>query len=432
MLNFLKKDILVLVRDRTELMILLLMPMILIAILSFALGGMLGGDTSDFHMDVAFVIEDDEQQGVDRFIEDLENMGMPQEVVMELELAVEEMKPYSMLEQLMSDESVSDMITVAELSFSEAEEALEKGDVAAVLKIPEHFTYRSLKKMLLNEGEASELKITVKDYSSIRTDVFLTIVNRYVNTVNFETAISQTLMEMGHGDMLANGANNEGTKVQELGGVESISAREPITSFQYYTISMAVMFVLYVGSTIASKAYVEKKQHVFHRIMLSNKHPIVYLGGKIISASVISFLQMVILFLVSALVFRTFPLDEPAFWGGFAVIGVALAICVGGFASLLTAVAVKYEKDGLNHVFAGGVVTLLALAGGSFFPTSQLPDIIGTIGNWTPNGAALTAFLKWMQELNMALISPYLVRIVILAVVMIVCSIIIFPKRRAM
>lgn len=428
--NFLKKDILVLLRDRTELMILLLMPIILIAILSFALRGLLGGETSDFHMDVAFVIEDDEQQGIVEFIADLENTGMPPEVVLELEHAVEEVKPYTMLEQLMESETVSDMITVAELDFSEAEEALENEDIVAILTIPEDFTYRSLQKMLLNEGDGSDLLITVKDYGSIRTDAFINMIDRYVSTMNFETAIYQTLIKMGHEEVLS-GSEGENLEAQELGGVESISAGEPVTSFQYYTISMAVMFVLFVGSAIASKAYVEKKQHVFNRIILSNQHPIVYLGGKIISASFISFFQLIILFLVSSLVFRTFPLDEPAFWGGIAVIAMILAICVGGFAALLTAVTVKFENDALNHIFAGGIVTLLAFIGGSFFPTSEMPAIIGTMGNWTPNGAALTAFLKWMQELDMNVILPYLLRIAVLSVILIASSILIFPKRRS-
>ncbi|MDT8860795.1 ABC transporter permease [Alkalihalobacillus sp. MEB130] len=305
-------------------------------------------------------------------------------------------------------------------------------DVTAILLIPEDFTYRSLQKMLLNEGDGSELKMTVKDYSSIRTDVFLTIVNRYVHTVNFERAITQTLLELGHGDVLSDRTNREVMEAQEFGGVESISAREPITSFQYYTISMAVMFVLFVGSTIASKAYMEKKQHVFNRIILANHHPIVYLGGKIISATVISFCQLIILFLVSTLAFRTFPLDEPAFWGGMAIIAIILAICVGGFASLLTALTVKYENDALNHIFSGGIVTLLAFAGGSFFPTSEMPTMIGIIGNWTPNGAALTAFLKWMQELDMTTILPYLYRIAALAAMLIISSILIFSKRRSL
>ncbi|MBU9722437.1 MULTISPECIES: ABC transporter permease [Bacillaceae] len=429
--NFLKKDILVLLRDRTELILLLLMPVILIAILSFALRGVLGGETADIHLDIGFVMEDDEQQGIVTFIEELESSGMPLEVVQELQYAAEEAEPYTMLIDLLNHESITDMVTLVELDFLQGKEALENEEVSALLTIPEHFTYRTLQKMILNEGEGSELLITVKDYSSLTTEVFLNIINRFVNTLNFETAISHTLIEMGEEEMLYELAEQGDWGTQDFGGIESITPRDPITSFQYYTISMAVMFVLFVGSTIASKAYVEKKQHVFNRIMLSNQHPIIYLGGKIISASVISFIQLVILFLLSTLVFRTFPLDDLAFWGGIIIIGVILAICVGGFAALLTSIAVKYENDAINHIYSGGIVTLLAFAGGSFFPTSEMPSFISAIGNWTPNGAALTAFLKWMQELDLMVILPYLIRIAILAIILIAVSILIFPKRRS-
>ena len=57
------------------------------------------------------------------------------------------------------------------------------------------------------------------------------------------------------------------------------SARQPISSFQYYTIGMAVMFVLFVGSTIAGQANLEQKQMVFDRIRLSNRPPLMYLGS---------------------------------------------------------------------------------------------------------------------------------------------------------
>ena len=60
MLHFLKKDLLLMLRDRSELMLLLLMPLLLIAILGFALGGLLGGGAGNpIHLQAALVLEDD-------------------------------------------------------------------------------------------------------------------------------------------------------------------------------------------------------------------------------------------------------------------------------------------------------------------------------------------------------------------------------------
>src|SRR5690606_29526492 len=82
----------------------------------------------------------------------------------------------------------------------------------------------------------------------------------------------------------------------QVGGIESVSAVEPISSFQYYTIGMAVMFALFVSGLISAMAYTEKKQFVFDRILLSNHHPFTYLSGKLISAAVITLCQFFILF----------------------------------------------------------------------------------------------------------------------------------------
>ncbi|WP_158234838.1 ABC transporter permease, partial [Pseudomonas sp. 2995-1] len=113
--------------------------------------------------------------------------------------------------------------------------------------------------------------------------------------------------------------------------------------------------------------------------ILTNQHPIVYISGKVISSSIIAFCQLFILFVFSTLVFSSFPLGELSFWIGIAVTNLLLALCVGGLTALLTAISVRYENDSINHVFAGGVVTLFAFTGGSFFPTSDMPDIIGLI-----------------------------------------------------
>ncbi|WEG15152.1 hypothetical protein PQ478_11435 [Alkalihalophilus pseudofirmus] len=113
------------------------------------------------------------------------------------------------------------------------------------------------------------------------------------------------------------------------------------------------------------------------------------------------------------------------------MISLLLSICVGGFAALLTALSTKWDTDSVSYVFAGGLVTILAFAGGSFFPTTGMPEIVREIGNWTPNGAALTAYLQWMQGLGMVAVWPLLLRIMIITVVLLALSVLVFPKRRS-
>ncbi|WEG15153.1 ABC transporter permease [Alkalihalophilus pseudofirmus] len=278
--TFLKKDILVLIRDRSELIVLLAMPFILLTILGFALRGLLGGDTEALHMNVAIVQNDHEEEGIAQFVEDLRGSGLPDEAVETLGATAAEVSPIPMLHQLFSNDEVKELLEITELNEAAAKQQLKEGSVDAIITIPNNFTYRILNKMILNKSSESELEITVNEYS-LKTTVLENIMESFVDTLNFETAIAQAAGESG--------AAITEAEATEVGGVETITATEPISSFQYYTIGMAVMFVLFVGSTISSKAFVEKKQHVFHRIMLSGTSPMAYLSGKAIAATVISF-----------------------------------------------------------------------------------------------------------------------------------------------
>jgi ABC-2 type transport system permease protein len=245
---FIKKDIVVLCRQKSELMILLLMPFILIAILGFALGGIMDGDTETLHMQVAIVVEDDEQHGVERFSADMEDLSFPDEVIHELQSMAMNIRPYTLLKDVFGNQDLRDLIEATEMDDQAAREALAEEDIVAVLTVPEHFTYQSLQKMLLDEGEGSELHITVNNYDSPQSIVFHNIVDSFVRSLNFESALAQAFGEETETFFAAESSQQE--VANELGGLETIASREPISSFKYYTLGMVVMFVLFVAGII--------------------------------------------------------------------------------------------------------------------------------------------------------------------------------------
>ncbi|MGH2318745.1 ABC transporter permease [Planococcus sp. SE5232] len=420
MYAFFKKDILVLFRDRTELVVLLAMPFILIAILGFALSGLLSGNSEVLSMEVAIVQEDDEEQGIQRFAEEIGKSGLPADAQNGIMAAAEETSPFSMLQEILSDESLSSLVTAKEMDGAAATHALEEEEVVAILTIPENFTFNALQKMTLGAGGGSELELLISDYAATQSEVFHDILEEFVWSLNFESAIARAVD--------GEGAVPEEAQPQ-LGGVESVSAVEPISSFQYYTIGMAVMFALFVGATISGMAYVEKQQFVFHRILLSDHHPYVYLGAKAIAAALVTFLQLCILFFFSSLIFGAFDLTDLSFWPGMLLIASSLAICVGSLAAFLIALTMRYNNDTITTVFAGGVVTVFAFLGGSFTPTEGMPAFVQQLGGWTPNGASLNAFLIWVQNLDISMLWEPLSRVFLITFLLLILSLLIFPKK---
>lgn len=412
---FLIKDIVLLLRDRSELMVLLVMPFLLIAILGFSLRGIFSGDLEALEMDIALVAEEDEAQAVAAVQSEIDEMGLPQEASQALKQAAESAGPQTMLLSLLENENFAEVMTVNEMGRVQARQSLEEGTVDAVITLPEGFTEDSLRNMLFGTSDGGELELLVADLSSIRADVLQSLLAEFVRTVNFEASITRLA--------------GEEEAMEVSGGIETITARQPITSFQYYTIGMAVMFVLFVGSTIAGQANLEQKQMVFDRIRLSNRPPLLYLGSKALAAATIVFVQLTLLFGLSALLFQTFQADSWAFWSGIALISVVLALAVGSLAALMVAITLRLESDAVPAIFSGGVISLMAFVGGSFMPLDGMPEALRAIGNWTPNGAALSAYFSWLLEPDMSQLSGPLTRIAAVASAFLLMALVLFPRK---
>ncbi|GEL77788.1 ABC transporter permease [Tenuibacillus multivorans] len=424
MLTFLKKDVLVLFRDKTELAVLLLMPLVLTAILGFALGGLMSGDGDFLNAKVAVVQEDDSEEGLERFINEVDALPIPDEAKEQMIKATESFQPASMLNEVFDSDELGDMLDVTYLNKSEAQEALEDEEISSILRLPEGFTYETLRKMILDQGEGSELIIQSGEHSTLSSGVLGDIMNGFAANLNLETAIAKAAMEE------IDQSSKQTDAVNEMGQIESVSDQDPVSSLKYYTFAMAVMFALFTASTMASKAYVENYQNVFDRILLTGKHPYLYLSGKASSTTIIVFIQIAILLIISSMLFQSLSFDSFSQWMGITLITLIFALCIAAIGSLLISITIRSNSNVIPGVFSGGIVSVFAFLGGSFVPTSQLPDIIGKIGSWTPNGMAMNAYLQWSQGLGISFISPLLMRLLILTLVIWILSLLIFPRRR--
>ncbi|WP_162138555.1 ABC transporter permease [Planococcus halocryophilus] len=293
---------------------------------------------------------------------------------------------------------------------------MEEKAIDAVIIIPAGFSEAALRNMLFGASGTGELEVVVADLSSTKAEILNTIVNEFVQTVNFEASFTR----LAGGDI---------PLAEVLGEEETITTRPPISSFQYYTIGMAVMFVLFTGSTLASQANLEQTQMVFDRIRLSNRPPLLYLGSKALAAAAIVFVQLTLLFGLSALLFQTFPVNSWSFWSGMAIISTTLAIAVGCLAALMVALTLKLESDAVPAIFSGGIISLLGIVGGSFMPIESMPEILQAIGNWTPNGAALTAYFSWILQPDTSRLWLPLLRIAATAVLFLLVALALFPRK---
>lgn len=420
MLGFLRKDVTVQLRDYRELALLVLMPLLLIAILGFALGGLMSTGVVSLDASAALVVLDDEAAGRREFDAALAAADLPAAAKLQLVIAARAIQPVAMLRDVLQSEELAEFVTVTESALPEAEARLAANDIKAVIVVPAGYTYDLLSSMLLGERPGAELRLSLSDASPISASVLNDVVSGFASEVSLRTAMAQAGMSMT--DQAAGSA--------ATGGIERVSGGRSMPAFAYYTFGMAVMFMLYVAGALASRAHLELSSHTFDRILVSGAKPLTFLLSKVGAGAVIVILQFAFLLLVSSLLFGVAAGQPASFWWRIALVLVPMALCVGALAGLLTALAFRLDNKSVGDVFTSVVVFIFALLGGSFLPLDEMAPALAAVGRWLPNGGGLSSFLSIGIGAPAATWLPNVIKMLVVTVLLILVSLLLFPRRR--
>lgn len=421
MFNLIKKDFLTLSKSKSDLIELLLMPLFLTAILGFALGDMIMSNVSIDAFDVGIVNNQNFAGDLNRLEEDFLEDGLPEETTDEIISNAEDVDPSNMLIDLLEGEDFEDLMIIHEFDEARtAQAAMDEGELSGLITIPEGFSYDIWQSLYFDEEPNTALEVTGQGEGLVSSTILQSVVHSFADQYNLETSIA--LATDGQAEL-------EEEDDRDYGGVTQLSVEEPVNAFQYYTVGMAMMFALSTAPALASRAFKEKEQHVFGRIMLSGTNPMTYLSSKMISGTFITFVQLTILFIISTLVFGIFDGKDTAFWMNMIYTTGLFSLAVGGITSLLTAISL-YANDNTTVGFFSSFVSVLAFLGGSFTPVDQFSETLQQLGNWLPNGAAMTSYLQIFQGFSFQDVFPLMIRVVGAAMICLVVAMMIFPKRR--
>lgn len=418
MRSFFRKDLLVFWRDRKEVFISVLSPIVIIIVLNFAFAGVWFGDTAEeMEINVGLVVEDDESQGLKQFEEAVRAMDLSEA---EKEAMIEQaahLSPSGLLISFFNDPELNSLIHTKSLEEQEAKEQVKDGDLNAVVKIPEGFTFDVLAQMLFSEPSDASLMIQIEE-QSIESSTLQSILDSYMDTLNFQFALSNVT-----------GGGEIADPILPQGEMEIIEEIETLDIPQYFTIAMSVLFTLFLASTVATKTTTEKRERVFNRIILTDSHPLSYLMGKVLSTFCFALFQLVIVFLISQLLLDVFPGKTSDFWLGATLIIIFFALTVAGLSAVFTSLTLRMSNtDAANGLFML-VIMLFAALGGSFFPLEVFPDWMQSISGWIPNGITVTGFTEWFQYGDLASLFVPIIKLVGFFIGFLVIGISLFPRR---
>lgn len=420
MFNLLKKDLLTLSKNKSEMIELLLTPFLLISILGFALGNLMNNTSSTIETGkIGIVNQQNYEEDLSRLEEDLENENIPEETMKNLLDSSVSIDPINQLKTFLRSDEIKEIMEVKDFDdIKSAEKALENDEIQGIIEIPKEFSYITWRNVLFEDKATTNFDLKVQDKSQLNAIVLESLLNSFVEEYNLQSSIAMTDKEKVNLD----NSNKNGKMI-------NIATEDPVNSFQYYTIGMGVFFAFSTGTIIAARSYREKEQHVFARIMLTNTSPNTYLLSKLLSGTILTFLQLGIIFIFSTLIFGTFGGKDVMFWINMMIITFIYSLLIGSITSLLTSLSLR-SNSASNVGFFSSFTAALAFLGGSFTPVETFSESIKTIGNWTPNGAVLTSYLQIMLGFDLIEVMPLLIRVIAMIGVFVIIAIYVFPKRR--
>ncbi len=363
------KDLRLAARDRTGLLLLLVMPLVLITVLGFAFGGAFASRPAIGRFEVGVVDQDGGQLATAFW-------------------------------DVLQDESLQELLVPTTLTADAANEAIKTGKLAGAIVIPPNFTSDVL------GGQTANLKVWRDPGQQLRPMIIETVAQSFVDNL----LATRLVVE----EALRSGQNIEPHEIESLGlqiaiemnrvkvrlQADAIASGKHVDSFLYYAIGMACMFLLFSGSLGLQSIASEERRQTLARMMVSPTAKIRFLLGKSLGQVNIAVIQFVILYLVTRLVFQT---D----WGSplaVMLLALAYAFAVTGL-SMLVAALIPNRAAAVSAWSIG--VQIMAALGGSMVPLSQFPSFMLKVAHISPCYWGLRGFLDLATGLPLPLVNIF-------------------------
>ncbi|MFB1100093.1 ABC transporter permease [Terribacillus sp. JSM ZJ617] len=418
MRSFIKKDLLIFLRDWKELLSVLVLPIILVVVLNFAFAGLFGdGDKVSMDLQLAIVNQDDESEAMEQLNERLvSEAGLGEQEANAIVEAAGDIQPVQLLSDYLESDELKDWMTVHHLEEKEAANKVKEGELDGMLIIPDGYTADSLYASFADESATKSLVYKMEE-ETLDSSALQQLVQGFINQLNHQFAIQE----------ITGGADMD--VVLPEGGFEDLDTEHNFTLTQYFTISMGALFALFVVTTVAMKTGLEIRGQVFNRILLTNSHPMRFLIGKMVSTICLVILQIIFVLMVSHFILDVFPGRTLGFWGGILVMIVLLALVMSGLAAIFTVVLLRMANiDAANGLFMF-ILLLLGTLGGGFVPIYMMPEWMRSIGEWTPNGLFLKMLTGWVQFEDISFIVQPSIFLIGIFLVFTFIGLALFPKR---
>jgi ABC-2 type transport system permease protein len=333
--HIIRANFLQLARDRRALIVMILMPLGLTTILSFALGNLFGGQiVPPFRVSV---FNADDGPVSHSLIQLLKQSGPTVQVVVR-----------------QREQDVRDDVA--------------NGDSAVGVTVPNTFTAD------VHQGHTVKVDVFGPMNHGTQMQIVKSIVDSFGQKL--------VLAKFGVTSSLLPAASSTASPAVLL--EIKPTGSKPLTAGSYYAIGMMVMFLLNTAANRANALCEERNSDTYKRMQASPASRLALAFGYWLSYFAVLFVQGILLLFCSRFLLGI----SLGPWTQMVLVVAAYALALAG----LTLALGSFIKNPHAMDSVGGLGSqIVAVLGGSIFPLYNFPDILQAIGRFLPNGQAVTA-----------------------------------------
>ena len=363
------KDLQVLFKDRGQLAVLFLMPVMFASVIGSAFGG-----------------------------------GTPGLAVY---LVNQDMGPYSA--QIVETLHEIEALRIEELdTVGQADKQVADGEALAAIVIPPDFSRKIV------TFEPTQVRVIVdptqQQYGGIITGIMNEVVTPLIYQGEIQYGIRTVMAESGAFDQAdhqvwsAVEAQTMGVVMTQLAemfenpqitvtgeDLEGVETQSLDSAYSYTMPSYAVMFAFFIVGTIAASILTEKEEGTFRRLLASPLHRGSIIAGKMLAYMLVVGLQVLVVLGVGSAFFDVPLGDSPL---GLVLVTLVLALAAASLGMLVAALArTRSQVDAVGMVI--GIV--LGAVGGAIIPIPR-EGFLHLLSQFTPHAHAIEGYLKLMSQ----------------------------------
>ncbi len=396
--DMIMKDLKIIFSDKSAIMMLIIMPIILMTILGYSLTMSFKDTSSMEKINIAVVKEYEMEQEK----EDLIDL-IPKDS--DIDIKQINFEDYNIekifFEEFLENEEIKDILKYEILTKEDAIKKLTNKELTAIVVLPKGFIRDTMVNFGTTFRNLVNIEVIGRTDKNIGSTIVEEIIKGFTDIMTYNIASKNAFSRIyvweniegnvnDHIELLMDRISKTMTNDRSELEYEPLNNRPPMNSKAYYAFAMSAMFILYGASYGAKFLLEEKEMGTYGRMSASGVKKLTIVIGKASVVFISTMMQLIITYIYSSLVLGV---D----WGSklnLLFIFISAAFSIASLGIMLAVIVYLMRNYNTVNAFISFLIQIMAALGGSIIPVETMPSMLRIASNFTLNGLTIKALMK--------------------------------------